>query len=597
MSTTETELDVLVVGAGPVGLTAACQLLQHGVTSLRIIDKAEAQTIDYSKAIGVWIRTLEVFEDMDIATDMIQSGVKVQGISLWYNNKHVYRTPTKLAQVHDVRYPFLLSLTQANTERILTQHLQKLGVEVERPVELTSIEQDDDGVTATLFYRDSGREEVVRAKWLLGCDGAHSKVRKLLNIPFEGSTYKNFWCVVDVYIDKLDRPHDEVLLLSSESATLVAFPLPEEKMYRVTVVEHLSANATDGEALKELSPEQLQHLLRQVHPQAILINQIPKGNKFRLSRRLVSHYRDRRVFLAGDAAHLHSPVGGQGLNTGIQDALNIGWKLALVVRNACVPAILDTYDIERRPVAAQIVKWTHSLTRLIAIKKPMMHAVRNKLMGFLMSFEVMQQKMIGRLSGLQISYRCSLKQNILLAEHHDHSHSDFRSRGPRPGDRAPDVQFFGETRLFDVTGTNTHHLLLFCGFATKLENYLNLERIALQVRYRYENLFSIHMVVPGDCLVDSLEWDGSVLVDKDNRLHERYGASHECLYLIRPDRYVAYRSQPSDGDKLLQYLKSIFVEPSKRSNCTVVKSMESKQPELDVNRTTKTQGLVAASSL
>ena len=558
--------DVLVVGAGPTGLTMACELARHGV-SLRIIDQADAPS-DQSRAPAVHSRTLEALETMGIADELVAKGVQVHGVNIYANRQRIVHLSMDEL---DTRYPYVLSVPQSETERTLGRLLSRLGGKVERPLQLTGFTQEEDGVTATLRHPDA-RQEEVRARWLVGCDGAHSMVRKGLGLPFEGSRYDEAFMLADVRLE-WGLPDDEAHAFLTPDGVVAAIPLPGGR--------HRLILDVPGEGAEEdqagVSLEQFRAVLDSRGLAAVRVSDPTWIATFRIHRRLVLSFRVGRVFLAGDAAHIHSPVGGQGMNLGIQDAVNLAWKLALVTRGAGRPVLLDSYQAERHPIAAATVSGTDLATRVVTLRNPIAQALRNQLAGFLSSLEVVQHRLTRAVSGLVLNYRRSpivaeYRAGLLSILTMDAASaetprlSDWRDFGAAPsaGDHAPDgrVSLRGSdarVRLFELLRTPRHTLVLFDGRAATTAGYRNLAEIGQRVRNRYGSLIAVHILLPSAARPEALHWDGSTLLDPEGDLHHRYGAASESLYLIRPDGYVAYRSQPADADRLFAYLTSIFL--------------------------------------
>jgi hypothetical protein len=292
---------------------------------------------------------------------------------------------------------------------------------------------------------------------------------------------------------------------------------------------------------------------------------------FRIHRRIVPRYREGRVFLAGDAAHIHSPLGGQGMNTGMQDAYNLAWKLALVVEGAAREPLLDSYDAERRPVAAATLGGTDLATRILTLHNPVAREVRNRVGALLAGLDVVQRRMLAEASEIAVGYRSS----PIVDEHRASvARATVGKRvgeqptladwvgfagAPHPGDRAPDVVLddaMCALALFRHTGST---LLLFDGAAPTPEGYANLAGIARQVRERWGARVDPWIIVPRRSRPAELADVERVLLDPNGAMHRRYGAGSECLYLVRPDGYVGFRSQPASWKALEQHLATILV--------------------------------------
>lgn len=553
---------ILVVGAGPVGLTMAIQLHRHGVP-VRIIDKSGERSTT-SKALGVHSRTLEILESMGVIDKFLQCGRPAYGVNTYYGGKRiVHLTLDEL----NCPYPYVLVIPQNESERILEEYALSLGLKVERNIELASFSQTDKGVSAKLIHKESGKEENVETSWMLGCDGSHSAVRKGLQLPFEGSAYEETWAAADVAVE-CDLPDDEMHVFLTEEGVLASFPFGEGR-YRF-VFDELKNPPTDNPPSLDL----VQSYIDKRSHVKIKISDPHWLTWFKIHRRMVPEYRKGRVFLAGDAAHIHSPMGGQGMNTGIQDANNLAWKLALVIHGAADDSILNSYNAERHPVAEAVLHGTDLATKMATLRNPIAQQVRNSLASFLTSLEVIQHRMQKTVSMMLVNYR----KSPIVGEHRqvpaarllksaDGEAPDFSDwldfgRGPSPGDRAPDTTVLSleganPVRLFDVIRSTKHSLILFDGKPT-LEGYKNLAEIADYVRQNFGELVIPYIILAAAADPKNLESDCSTWHDADISAHRAYSAASECLYLIRPDGYVAFRSQPADLEALKKYLTRIF---------------------------------------
>jgi 2-polyprenyl-6-methoxyphenol hydroxylase-like FAD-dependent oxidoreductase len=561
--------EILIVGAGPVGLTLACELLRHG-TACRIIDMGEGPSV-WSKAAAVQTRTMEVFDDMGIAAAMTARGRPVYGVSIFSGEKRVGRLHIDL---HDTPYPYILGISQRDTEILLGEHLARLGGRVERGVKLAGFTQDEGGVTADLELAD-GTKSQARAGWLIGCDGAHSAVRKALGFSFEGSTFEQSLIQADIKAT-IPAPHDdhEAVLFLSPAGAVGFLPVFAEGRYRLIVM-------APPEDRSEPTLENFRSIIAERCPPGTELSDPAWMIGFRFHSRIAQSYRSGRVLLAGDAAHIHSPAGAQGMNLGIQDAYNLAWKLSLVVRGAGRPGLLDSYEAERHPVAATVVRTTdlgtRGMFRMLSLRAPIAQELRDQAIGFLMSTQMFQERAFRSISGMKVDYRGS----PIVGEHRvslwranlrkDTSTEtpavtdwlDFGD-GPGPGHRVGDIDLAWPVEekqtVFDLLRGTRHTLLLFDGAAPTEEGYARFARIGERVRDRYGAHIATYVVTPSVKKPDALAWDGPLVLDEGNILHRHFGAGSECLYLIRPDGYVGYRSLPADEAKLFEYLGSIFTE-------------------------------------
>jgi 2-polyprenyl-6-methoxyphenol hydroxylase-like FAD-dependent oxidoreductase len=557
-----TDTQVLVVGAGPVGLFMAAELNRHGV-ACRIVDKNDGPTRD-TRAAAIQARTLEILESLGIAHEFVKAGNICHAKATYTSDHKVikYLTFDEL----DSAFPFILQLPQSQTERLLAAHLARLGTEVERGVELVAFEQDDDGVRATLRSRD-GRQETVSASHLVGCDGAHSTVRHGLGVVFTGDAYATDLISADIKVDwKL--PRDEQMSFFAAEGMLTFFPLAGG---RAAIVADLGPARGDHPP-PALALEDLQAMFNARTPGGVLSDPI-WSVCYRVHCRQAERYQVGRVFLVGDAAHVCSNIGGQGMNTGMQDAYNLGWKLGLVLNGRSPASLLDSYQTERHQAGRDMLCLSDQLHR-IALREELHlslpEGVRQRLAAVLATEEVMQQRMRRAVSELNIGYRHS----PVVAEHHrllpafDGTHAgvlgwhDFGA-GPRAGDRAVDAPLLlhpgrESVRLFQRLRGTTHHVLLFAGAHAMAETHKQLQALTDATMRAHAGRIEAHLIVPHK-LPEDLAGKGEILLDPRGELHHRYGARSACLYMVRPDGYIGFRSQPPDAEALSSYFTRIFL--------------------------------------
>jgi len=408
---------VLIAGAGPVGLTLANELVRYGVT-VRIVDKAPART-DKSKALVLWSRSLELFDDAGYVEPFLPAGFPAHGAQISTGKEIVARV--SLDSV-DSRFPYALMIPQSETERILEERLASRGVTVERSVELTAFSDKGETVEATLKKAD-GTLETLEADWLVGCDGAHSSVRHGLAFAFEGSTQESHWALADGHISGLE-PNDRLHIFWHRDGILAFFPIVGD---RWRVVGDLGLASDGGHHADPTLAEINELMAHRGSPDFVMSNPIWLA-AFRINERKVKDYRKGRVFLAGDAAHVHSPAGGQGMNTGMQDAFNLAWKLALVIEGNARPSLLDSYSPERSAVGDRVLRNAGRLTEAATVRNPLLQGIRNTVAKFATGFPVVQHKMANQFSEMDIGYPDSP-----LTAHHGHV-----GTGPKAGERWPD---------------------------------------------------------------------------------------------------------------------------------------------------------------
>jgi 2-polyprenyl-6-methoxyphenol hydroxylase-like FAD-dependent oxidoreductase len=361
MTTNNSELDALIVGAGPTGLALATQLKTFGAR-FRIIDRLLDRTRE-SRALAVQARTLELLQMLGLGERLVARGNTSTRLKLHLEGRPVAAVNLGDIGAVDTRFPFILFVSQAETEAILNEYLRASGVLIERGSELVSFERDDDGLQC-LIQRDDGRPERLLTRFVVGCDGAHSTVRKQSGIEFEGGSYPQDFALGDVEADGPLEPN-AINSFAGGGGVAMFFPLGRPTTWRVIAM----AADTQSEPQPGAPPgivgdfelSELQALVDPPTARAIRLRDPAWLTGFHLHHRQTASYRRGKVFLAGDAAHIHSPVGAQGMNTGIQDAWNLGWKLGLVARGLADNRLLDTYEAERWPVGQFLLRYTDRL--------------------------------------------------------------------------------------------------------------------------------------------------------------------------------------------------------------------------------------------
>jgi 2-polyprenyl-6-methoxyphenol hydroxylase-like FAD-dependent oxidoreductase len=536
--------DVLVVGAGPVGLTMAAELARHGV-SCRIIDRL-AQPLPYCRAIGITPRTLEVWDDMGVVRPLMDAGLWLVGTRSFLN-----QSPPQdvLNDLFDLPYGHL-GIPQPETERILAEHLATFGITIERCVTLTSLQQDSHGAQAELLHADNSTETAV-FRYVVGCDGAHSAVRRLVEIPFEGDQFPFTFMLGDVILD-CDLPRGMMLraVRPVENAApdfLIAIPLPERSRYRVTTLAPSSLaarNSTGGtepaHGLQTEQPgpsiEELQIVADRLLPSKLTMSDMRWSSLFRISMRLAARYRDGRVFIAGDAAHIHPPTGGQGMNTGIQDAYNLAWKMALVLQGTASPDLLDTYEAERRPVGADVVARTRTQSEQFGRKQ-----------------SAQQERLVE--TQILVNYRANSLSHESVSE-------PAENLPIHAGDRAPDCSgLIGANvhypyRLFDITRGVDHVLLLYVGKFAEPGQVNVIESMARTLKTAPGPKCRLVLVCGPDA--EARDVIGAmILKDSAGDFVAKYAPGVNTGYVIRPDGYVGYHARPMTEQGLFNYLGAL----------------------------------------
>jgi 2-polyprenyl-6-methoxyphenol hydroxylase-like FAD-dependent oxidoreductase len=494
---------VLIVGAGPTGLALACELARRGVT-FRLIEAAPGPQPG-SRGKGVQPRTLEVFGDLGIVDRVLENGRMAMPIRSTAPDGTVTlggAEPEELRNRPDIPYTTSLITPEWRVEEALRLRLSELGGAVEFGTSLRSFEQSDEGVSALVV--EGGVARTIAASWLVGCDGGHSVVRKQAGIAFEGETRDQVRMIVaDAKVDGLNREAWHVWRHDEGFVSLCPLPSTDTFQYGVSIAP--------GQA-PDLSLANLQATLeRRSRRTDLRLHEAEWSSLWRANIRLANRYRERRVFLAGDAAHIHSPAGGQGMNTGIQDAYNLGWKLASVAKGAS-PELLDSYEAERRQVAAGVLALSNARLE---------HVLQEKGIPTRRDASTLQ---------LDVNYRGSA-----LARDDREESSQLRA-----GDRAPDatklMTVAGQRRLFDLTRGESFTLLSFGGSVCAQQSS------PFEVR-------ALRVVAQPTCHGD--------IADTEGHLASSYGATDRTVVLIRPDGYVALISDAGDVSAVSDYLAAL----------------------------------------
>ena len=519
---TNTKTDVIIVGAGPTGLSLACQLIRYGIDFV-VLEKNEGIT-PFSKALGVHARTLEIYEQIDLAQKALAKGTIAGKVRMLESGKIVGEVDLSNIGQGFSAYPFLLVLEQSENERLLYEYVQNQGREILWQHELKTFSQDASVVTAQVGT-SSGETQIIESKYLVGCDGPRSPVRRQLGLSFEGSTFERMFYVADVQID-WKYSHDALHVCIAEHSLVAFFPMPGEKRWRIVGSFPEGHDKDEGEILYE----EIEARIKEEAELELDITRVDWFSTYKVHTRHVEKFSSGRCFLAGDSAHIHTPAGGQGMNTGIQDAYNLAWKLALVLKGAAAERILDTYNEERLPNAKRLLQTTDRMFNLAAGTDWLVNLIRTTIFPpmakFILSIDAVKKRFFPLISQIGITYRESS-----LSEHD--GDRDFEVKA---GDRMPYFLIDGHS-IYDKLRAPKFHLLPFANGPNQDAGNYQVTTDAIGSNY-----------------ADLLDQD---VITINPQVAELFGTDKPFHVFLRPDNYIAFISSENSSDQLASYLKNI----------------------------------------
>ena len=503
--------DVLIIGAGPTGLVLALWLSKLGI-AVRIIDKT-SEPGTTSRALAVQARTLELYRQLDLSDTVVQNGHKVAAANFWVKGEPVARLPLSSIGEGLTPYAFLEMYPQDEHERLLIDRLEAgFGITVERNTELHSFEQTGDGITARLRLPD-GQEETCQACYLAGCDGARSIVRKTLDTGFPGGTYQQIFYVADVQA-RGPTFNGELHVDLDEADFLAVFPLAGEGRARlIGTVRDERADRAETLQFEDISHRAIEHL-------KVQIDKVNWFSTYRVHHRVADHFRTGRAFLLGDAAHVHSPAGGQGMNTGIGDAINLAWKLAAVLTGGASAKLLDSYETERIAFARRLVATTDRVFSFVTAEGRIADVLRTRVAPFLIpkmtSLEAAREFLFRTVSQTTLNYRgMPLSEGVA-----GHVHG---------GDRLPWAHD-GEGDNFEPLKDPTWQVHVYGDTSDEMIAWCTEHHLPLQV----------------------FDWRPAF---------EAAGLARNGFYLLRPDTYVAVADYSADPKVIERYFREREIRP------------------------------------
>jgi 2-polyprenyl-6-methoxyphenol hydroxylase-like FAD-dependent oxidoreductase len=519
---TTANTDVLIIGAGPTGLSLACQLIRYNIDFI-ILDK-NAGVTPFSKALGVHARTLEIYEQLGLVQTAIKRGAIAGKVRFMEGGE--IRGEANLSDIgHGMSpYPYMLVLEQSKNEQLLYEYLQTHNQEVLWNAELENFSQNDTGVNARI-KTSAGQSQTIEAKFLVGCDGAKSRVRQTLGLTFEGSTFERTFYVADVQID-WQLSHDALHVCFARDTFVLFFPMQGDKRYRIVGVFPEGAEKEEGDVLYE----DIEAHVKQDTELALDISNVNWFSTYKVHTRRVNQFSLGRCFVAGDAAHIHSPAGAQGMNTGIQDAYNLAWKLAFVVKGYADAKLLNTYNEERLENAQRLLETTDRAFQLGAGKDWLFGFIRTRvfppLANFILSFDAVKKTIFPLLSQIGINYR-----DCALSDHRSDEAFEIKA-----GDRMPYFLVDGKN-AYDLLRQAKFHLLIFS------DGQSDYDTIDAELENDYGEMIEVN-VIP-----------------LYPQIAEIFGADKSFMALLRPDNYIGLLSPEISLSELRDYFNE-FLEHS-----------------------------------
>lgn len=511
-----TKTDVLIVGAGPTGLALALQLIRYGVDFV-IIDRKESTT-PYSKAIGVQARTLEIYQQIDLAGTLVSLGAITKGVRLLEGGEIRAEVPLSRLGEGMSPYPFLLIVEQGKHEKLLYDFIKSHDKDVLWQTSLSDFSQHDAGVTATVVD-ESGKQHTIEAQYLAACDGAKSLIRTRLGLSFEGSTLERLFYVADVQI-KWEFPHDMLAACLAKDRATAFFPMTGEDHYRIVGVFPEDTELQEGEVLYDEIERQI---LRDTQLQ-LDIYKVNWFSTYKVHSRRVNKFSEGRCFLAGDSAHIHTPAGAQGMNTGIQDGYNLAWKLALVLRGDANVRILETYNEERVEIAKRLLETTDRFFDLLVNPAWLLSFARRYVFpyvaNFLVGLDSVNQFIFPLVSQIGITYR----ERSLSFD----TGEDFQIK---PGDRMPYFLIDGKG-IYDWLQAPKFHLLTF----TNEEPEVN----SADVEREFPGLIDYHTLPVNE------------------QIAEIFASNRSFSVFLRPDNYIGFVSSATPLTQLRNYFETVI---------------------------------------
>jgi 2-polyprenyl-6-methoxyphenol hydroxylase-like FAD-dependent oxidoreductase len=538
------EPEILVVGAGPTGLALACELFRAGVPC-RVVEEATARS-GRSKGIAIWPRTCEILHDLGVADEAMARGLALAKGTLWSRGEPL--TTFDLTEVGS-RFRCGLVLPQYETEALLERRLVELGGKVERGVRCTALDLPPGGLPQVTLQSSDGVERI-EAGWVVGCDGPGSFVRQAAGIAADGELERYGWILADVRMET-SLPPEGVNWFLHGGAVLHALPMPGGQWRLTATVGQERPDPADWPL------ERLGALVAERSPVPMRLTELAWASGFRVRQGLARRFRQGRVVLAGDAAHVHSPAGAQGVNAGLQDAANLGWKLALVRSGQAPESLLDSYDAERRPAAATTVLLTGRATKGATLAGSAARAGRDLLWSTAGRRGVVQRVVPPAVAGVLQSYPAGLvpASGASLAVRRARAVVATVRGRPATGSRLPDVPLANGDQLWDLLPATGSAVLAWAGRGRLWDDVDGFTALHRAVPPGVPVFVVDSPGLPADRMPDEPGW--RVLPDLGGRVRRALRARADTAVVVRPDRYLGARDRASGPGRIREFFRIV----------------------------------------
>jgi 2-polyprenyl-6-methoxyphenol hydroxylase-like FAD-dependent oxidoreductase len=538
MNTVNSNKPLLIVGAGPVGIVLGLQLQRYNIPHRIIEKRLERQT--FSKAFAIHSRSLEIFEDLGVFDDVVAQSKLVREMNIYSNGKRLIHYNFEDL---DIPHQYVASIPQCTVEKILEQHYVARGGEIERGVDLVALTSAPEGVSATL-RRSNAQDIVYHCPYLIACDGNKSSVRELMEQPFPGFDYETQYIIADgnlSWSEDLSAGH----VFVASGGYVMFFPLTDGRC-RVVVDE-----STGGINSENLTVDIVNQSIAKKGIHNAKFSDPVWLSVTKFSQRLMNNYRSGNIFFAGDACHVHSPIGGQGLNTGIQDAYNLGWKLAHTLSKNGAESLLASYNIERRPVAKMVLDRTNQQMKLLSVANPMFRFLRDFVVPKIAQTKKFKRNVVSQAAGFLINYTGSA-----LIEKNSDKQSQLVV-----GSRMPDIKQLDlysqekSCRLFTLL-QGTHYSLFIFG-SSAIKNATELFRDIETLTPDFLRLLGVDSNANLNACTH-LDSCFECIVDNEKIIADKLGALPGDFILVRPDGYVAQHLSASQQINVLAYMRKHY---------------------------------------